>query len=524
MIKKYHTVSPTVLCCSRDTDVLDLSSTPKDVTPENGILSWSDYSNEDILRSLPQYLQHLNKRQQSDVIALLQQYEDICSDVPEECNFITHDIELLPGVHPIRQHYYRVNLDKRNLMKKEVEYLLKHKLAVPSKSPWASPCLLVPKANGKVRLCTDFRKLNSVTVKDSYPLPRIDDILDSVGNSKFLTQIDMLKGYYQIALTEKAKEMSAFITPFGLFQYERLPFGMCNAPATFQRMVNHLVQGLDGVYAYLDDIVVVSETWEEHVDKLRVLFDRLRSLGLTINLAKSTFAKAQVKYLGHVIGSGQILPKSTNIQTILDYPKPKNRKEVMRFIGMTSYYRRFCKNFSAVAHPLINLTSPKNRFVWDESCDHSFQQIKDILCSKPVLTTPDLSKPFILQVDASDHGIGAVLLQEKSDTDVLHPVSYYSCRLKKHQKSLSTVEKELLAIVQTLQKFEVYFSSHNPITVYTDHNPLVFLNRARNTNQKILRWSLFLQNFNSTVKHIKGDSNYIADALSRITLPENPSS
>ena len=240
MLKKYHGLPPTALSCSRDITIVESKS--KDVSPmsqESEVLSWSwsDYSNKEILRCLSQYLIHLDEEQRKDIQQLLQQYEDVCSDEPSECNSISHDIELLPGVRPIRQNYYRVNPEKRKVMKDEVEYLLKHKLAVPSRSPWASPCLLVPKPNGKVRLCTDYRQLNSVTVKDSFPLPRIDDILDAIGSSKFLTQIDMLKGYYQIPLSDNAKQMSAFITPFGLFQYERLPFGMCNAPATFQRMV-----------------------------------------------------------------------------------------------------------------------------------------------------------------------------------------------------------------------------------------------------------------------------------------------
>ena len=522
MLKKYHGLPPTALSCSRDTTIVEPN--PKDVSPvsqESEVLSWSDFSNKEILDYLSQYLRHLSEEQRMDIQRLLQEYEDICSDDPSECNSIHHDIELLPGVRPIRQNYYRVNPEKRKVMKDEVEYLLRHKLAVPSKSPWASPCLLVPKPNGKVRLCTDFRKLNSVTVKDSFPLPRIDDILDAIGSSKFLTQIDMLKGYYQIPLSDNAKQMSAFITPFGLFQYERLPFGMCNAPATFQRMVNHLIHDLEGVYGYLDDIVVVSDTWSDHVAKLRKLFDRFRRFNLTINLAKSNFAQAQVKYLGHVIGSGEILPKDTNIRSILEYPKPTCRKEVMRFLGMTSYYRRFCQNFSIVAHPLINLTSPKNKFQWNEACENSFRQIKNLLCSKPVLSTPNPSKPFILQVDACDYGVGAVLLQENLETKSLHPVSYFSSRLKKHQRSLSTVEKELLAIVQALQKFEVYFSTNNHVIIYSDHNPLTFLNRARNSNQKILRWALYLQNFNITIMHIPGKENRIADALSRAHIPED---
>ena len=432
LLKKYNAPSHTVLSCSRDTNVNNSkckdNTNFQDLNEENEIPSWNNCTNQTILASLPQYLQQLDESQQKDLMDLLHLYEDICSDVPQECKCIAHVVELVPGTRPIRQQFYRLSEEKRKLMKQEVEYLLKNGLAKPSKSPWASPCVLVPKPGNKVRLCTDYRKLNSVTIKDSFPLPRITDILDSIGNAAFLTQIDMLKGYYQIPLTDTAKIMSAFITPFGLFQYERLPFGMSNAPATFQRMVNHLTQDLDGVYAYLDDIVVIASTWQEHMIRLRALFSKLREMGLTINLSKSTFAKAQVRYLGHVIGSGEIIPKSANLKAIMDFPTPSTRKEVMRFLGMSSYYRRFCKNFSSVAHPLTNLTSPKTKFIWDKSCENSFQQIKNMLCSKPVLSAPDPSKPFILQVDACDYGVGAVLLQEKPETGLLHPVCYKSRR------------------------------------------------------------------------------------------------
>ena len=313
-------------------------------------------------------------------------------------------------------------------MKEEVAYLVKNGLAIQSTSPWGSPCLLVP--HGKVRLCTDYRKVNLVTVKDSYPLPRIDDILDAIGNAKYLTQIDMLRGYYQILLTDRAKLISAFITPFGLFQYERLPFGLSNAPATFQRVVNGVIQDLDGTYAYIDDIVLVSDTWEEHLDRLQALFARLKEAGLTVNLAKSTFCKAKVRYLGHIIGCGEIIPKTENIAAITEFPVPTNRKSLLRFLGMTSYYRKFCKNFSIVATPLIELTSPKKKFTWSDSCQKAFEQLKDVLCSSPVLAAPDLSRPFIIQVDACDTGIGAVLMQENPDTQMLHPVCYYSYKLK----------------------------------------------------------------------------------------------
>ena len=241
MLKKYNAPSPTVLSCSRDTNVHDSkckeNTNFQDLKEENEIPSWNNCTNQKNLASLPQYLQHLDGSQQKDLMDLLHLYEDICSDVPQECKCIASDVELVPGTRPIRQQFYRLREKKRKMMKHEVEYLLKNGLAKPSKSPCASPCVLVPKPGNKVRLCTDYRKLNSVTIKDGFPLPHID-ILDSIGNAAYFTQIDMLKGYYQIPLTDTAKIMSAFITPFRLFQYECLPSGMSNAPATFKRIWN----------------------------------------------------------------------------------------------------------------------------------------------------------------------------------------------------------------------------------------------------------------------------------------------
>ena len=404
-------------------------------------------------------------------------------------------------------------------MKEEVDYLLEHGIATPSKSPWASPCLLVPKEDGSTRFCTDYRKVNNVTVKDSYPLPLIDDLIDSVGQARFVTKIDLLKGYYQVALTDRAKLISAFITPFGLFQYEVMPFGLTNAPSTFQRLINYTIQGLEGVYCYLDDILVTSQSWEEHFMRLEELFKRLKKASLTINLKKSTFSKATVTYLGHIVGNGIIRPKAANIEAVLKYPVPTTRKSLQRFLGLASYYRRFCKNFSSVASPLTSLTSSKVNFSWNDDCQASFDQLKLLLCNDPILMSPDFNKTFILQVDACDSGAGGVLLQESSD-GVLHPVSYTSSKFKKHQRSYSTIEKETLSLVLSLQKFECYLQGTREILVYTDHNPLTFIEKMKTHNQRLLRWALFLQKFNLKVCHIKGKDNVIADALSRVhTIP-----
>ena len=470
--------------------------------------------NSKIMANLEIYLKSLSPSQTKDICTLLHKYSEVFGDHPQRSTLISHDVQLLPGTSPIRQAPYRLNPQKRHQMQKEVGYLLDQGLAVPSKSPWASPCLLVPKEDGQQRFCTDYRRVNAVTVPDAYPLPRVDDLIDEVGQARYITKLDLLKGYYQIPLTEDAQQISAFITPFGLFQYLVAPFGMRNCPATFQRAMNTLVQGLEGVSVYIDDVLLFSDSWEQHTRQLAELLRRLREARLTVKLAKSRFGVATVLYLGHEVGHGCVRPKSANVAAVLDFPVPTTKRELRRFLGMAGFYRKFCPNFAEVTAPLTNLTRGTTKYLWDPACQEAFTQLKNLLAQGPVLQAPDFTKPFALQTDASDIASGAVLLQERNGT--LHPVAYHSAKFNSHQKNYSTIEKELLAIIQAVQRFECYLTpSHHGLHVYTDHNPLTFLHRNRFSNQRLLRWSLLLQPYDLTLHHIKGSQNCIADALSR---------
>ena len=473
--------------------------------------------NSIILEDFNSHFASLSESQKFDLYSLFEKFPSVTADSPGFCHTHIHDVQLLdPNIKPIKQLSYRLNPQKKEVMKKEVDYLLQQNLIEPSYSPWASPSLLVPKPDGSFRLCTDYRKLNSITVPDAYPLPRIEDLLDEIGQAKFVSTIDLQKGYYQIGLTERAKTLSAFTTPFGLFQYKVMPFGMTNAPSTFQRAISHTISSLEGVMSYIDDIVVFSDTWEQHRDQLERLWECLSLAGFSVNLAKSSFGRGTVTYLGHVVGQGMTRPKEANIEAVLTYPTPTSRKSLMRFLGMCGYYRRFCPNFADVSSPLTDLTSPKKKFEWTSVCSLAFNRLKELLSSHPVLRTPDPSLPYHLQIDASDQGVGAVLLQEDSTSGVLHPVSYHSAKLKKHQKGYSTIEKECLAIVSAVKKFECYLPQNSAtIHVYTDHNPLSFIHKMKNNNNRILRWALSLQEYRLQVQHIKGVENRIADTLSR---------
>lgn len=435
--------------------------------------------------------------------------------MPTKTHIIQHDIEV-SNPRPIKVHPYRANQMKRELMKGEVQYLLQNGLAKPSTSAWSSPCIVEAKSDGSPRFITDFRKVNSVTVRDSYPLPRLEDCVDNLGNAKFVSKLDLLKGYWQVPLTDRASNIAAFVTPDHFLQYTVMAFGMCNAPATFQRLINTVIAGVSNCNAYLDDLIIYTDSWDEHLRVLTQVFGRLAQANLTLNLSKCEFGKATVTYLGRQVGQGQVRPIEAKVAAITACSVPTTRKALRSFLGMAGYYRSFCRNFSTVVQPLTQLLSPKVDFVWTPECQAAFDSAKALLCHAPVLAAPDLTKPFKLEVDASAVGAGAVLLQEDAE-GVDHPVCYFSRKFNKHQLNYSTIEKETLALLLALQHFEVYVGSSSlPVVTYTDHNPLVFLSRMYNHNQRLMRWALIVQDYNLEIHHKKGSENVLADALSRL--------
>ncbi|XP_042858103.1 uncharacterized protein LOC122244300 [Penaeus japonicus] len=320
-------------------------------------------SNSVILDNLEHKLVHLAANEAASISSLLQDYRDLFGDTPRLCTLLEHDIETA-GAQPIRQAPYRISGEKKTFLRSEIQRLQDQGLIRPSLSPWASPVVLESKAGGSFRLCIYCRKVNSVTKPDFYPLPRMDDIIDDLGKARYLSKLDLLQGYYQVPLSERTKPISAFVTPTGLYEFTVLPFGMRNAPATFQRLMNYLTADLEGVRCYLDDLVDWSSSWEDHLRRLRALFSTLAEANLTVNLKKSEFGHAHVVFLGHVVGQGQLAPVSAKIEAVHQYPTPFTRKSLMRFIGLAGYYRRFCRNFAQVSAPLTDLLSTKKVFKW----------------------------------------------------------------------------------------------------------------------------------------------------------------
>ena len=278
-------------------------------------------------------------------------------------------------------------------------------------------------------------------------MARIDDLIDRLGKAKYITTLDLAKGYWQVPVTMEASPKTAFSTPFGLYQFNVMPFGLRGAPATFQRLMDEVTAGLEFTAAYLDDLIIYSTTWEEHVDHLRQIFTQLHEAILTVKPKKCQLGTNQCTYLGHIVGNGRVQPKQSKIEAVASFPKPCTKKQVRVFLGLTGYYRRFIADYASIAAPLSDLTkkSLPNEVCWNEACEKSFKCLKELLCKSPILHNPDFGKPFVLQTDASNHGVGAVLSQRDGNGED-YPIAYFSRKFLPREERYSTVEQECLAI------------------------------------------------------------------------------
>ncbi|GFT03324.1 retrovirus-related Pol polyprotein from transposon 17.6 [Trichonephila clavipes] len=338
-------------------------------------------------------------------------------------------------------------------------------------SPYAAPVVLVPKSNGTVRLCIDYRKLNAITIPDKYPLPLMDVLLHDAKSTAFMSTLDLKSGYHQVEVNPVDQDKTAFVCPFGTFRYKRMPFGLRNAPATFQRLMDQFRNGLPNVniLVYLDDIVVLSETFEQHIEDLKMVFDRLKKLKLCANREKCKFVCSRVKYLGFWITPKGIEVDQDKTAEIQNIPSPRNLKPLQSFLQTCSWYRKFIPNFSDIARPLSNLSKKSTAWKWIEIDQQAFQTLKQCLITPPILRQVDPKKPFIIRTDASSYALGAVLLQGESPTDE-QPVEYASRLLSSAEKNYSTTEREALAVVWALNKFRGYIEGAE-ITVASDHQP-----------------------------------------------------
>lgn len=419
---------------------------------------------------------------------------------------------------PIKQRHYPISPTLQKQVNLELDEMLKAGIVEPSMSPWSSPIVLIKKKDGRYRFCVDYRRLNQVSLPDAYPLPFVNGILDKLRDGKYLTTLDIRSAYWQIPMAETSKMYTAFTVPNrGLFQFRRMPYGLHNSPATWQRLMDRVFGDLEAyVFIYLDDIIICTPTFEQHLEVLEEVLDRLIKAGLTLNRDKCIFCKPELRYLGYIVNSQGLMVDPEKVNAILQIPTPRNTTEVRRIVGLASWYRRFVPNFSTLIAPMTALLRKNKPFSWDEACAKALEAVKKHLVSAPILTCPNFDLPFTIHTDASDYGLGAVLTQVHPEGEKV--ICYLSRSLTKNERKYSVTEKELLAVLFAIEKLRPYIEG-TKFTVITDHFALKWLHNLKDPCGRLARLALRLQQYDFDVVHRQGKDHIVPDVLSRV-VPE----
>ena len=422
---------------------------------------------------------------------------------------------------PVKQRWTPWPRAKMEAADELVQQMLDDDVIEPSDSPWASPAVLVTKKDGTIRFCVDYRKVNFFTKKDSYPLPRIDDTLNTLGGAEYFCTMDLASGYWQVRMKKEDRPITAFATRKGLFQFKVMPFGLTNAPATFHRLMDTVLKGLQWqrCLVYLDDIIVFGKDFGETLANLRMVMERLKAAGLKLKASKCQWFKRSVKYLGHVVSARGIECDPDKIQAVKDWPVPSSVTQVRQFLGFAAYYRNFISHFSETAQPLTNLTKKSVRFYWDEKCQHAFETLKQLLVTASVLAYPTDEGDYVLDTDASNYAMGAVLSQVQNGEERV--IAYASQTLSHTQQNHCTTKKELLAVVTFVEHFRYYLYGR-PFTIRSDHASLRWLRNFKTADGMLARWLTKLERYNYTFVHRKGSQHTNADAQSRIPTRKCP--
>ena len=457
----------------------------------------------------------LNQEQQRQLLELVKEFREIFTDRPGTSVTSEHSISLTSS-DPVKQRPYSVPFVLKDKVKDEINTMLDLGVIEHSDAAYASPVVLVKKKDGNIRFCVDYRRLNQITLFDTEPMPNTEEVFARIHDKRFFSKLDLSKGYWQIPIKTECRDATTFVCSEGSFRYLKMPFGLVNAPATLNRLMRRLLNGISGADCYMDDVLGSSVRWSDHMTVLRQVFSRMRQEGLTLRPSKCLLGFGSLDFVGHVVGEGHLSPHPDTVEKIKTAKVPETKKQVRSFLGLIGFYRRYIPNFSSVAAPLSDLTKKgkPNKVEWDLAQDRAFHTLKDILSKAPVLRLPDFSKLFMLQTDASDNGIGAVLYQQFEDGKF--PISYISRKLLPREKAYAVIEKECLALVWAVKKFQSYLYGVE-FVVETDHQPLVYINRTKHDNSRIMRWALSLQPYRFTIRSIKGQDNVGADFLSRST-------
>lgn len=467
---------------------------------------------------------HLNTEEKSYLFKLLKKFSDIFHQEGQKLTFtnkVKHIIRTTDEI-PVHSKTYRYPFIHKEEVQNQINKMLDEGIIQQSQSPWSSPIWVVPKkldASGKQkwRICVDYRGCNQKTIDDRYPLPNINDILDRLGRCTYFTTIDLSSGFHQIEMDPNSIEKTAFSVENGHYEYLRMPFGLKNAPATFQRVMDSILRELQGkiCLVYMDDIIIFSPSLEEHIKHLQQVFEKLRESRLKIQLDKSEFLRTEVEFLGHMITKDGIKPNPKKIIAIQKFPIPRTAKEIKSFLGLLGYYRRFIKGFAKLTKPFTKCLKKGATIVHNSEFLEAFEMCKNVLCNDPVLQYPDFEKQFILTTDASNIAVGAVLSQGQIGSDL--PIAYASRTLNPAETNYSTIEKELLSIVWATKYFRPYLFGRK-FVIITDHKPLQYLFNVKEPSSRLLRWRLKLEEFDYEIKYKKGKQNLNADALSRVEI------
>ncbi len=429
---------------------------------------------------------------------------------------VQHDI-VTGDSPPLRQPPRRVMPALQDEFEKELERMQAAGVIEPGQSAWASPVVLVRKKDGSLRFCVDYRRLNAVTRFDAYPLPRIDDTLEALGGTKFFSTLDLISGYWQVGLSEDAKRKAAFTTRNGLFLWNVMPFGLCNAPSTFERLMETVLRGLQWqqCLVYLDDVIVFAKTEEDMLSRLDTVFGRLLGAGLKLKPRKCALFSTKTEYLGHVVSESGIKVNPDKVRAVKEWPVPESKREVRSFLGTASYYRRFVPGFATVAAPLHHVASPKADWQWTDECQRAFEELKDALSTAPVLAFPVKEAPYILDTDASLTGTGAVLSQVVNGREMV--LGYASESLSHEERNYCVTRRELLAVIKALRHFRPYLYGRD-FLIRTDHSSLRWLVSFKEPQDQMARWLHEISQYQGryTIEHRPGDKHGNADGLSRI--------
>ena len=475
-------------------------------------------------------LNHMNEEEKAGITKLVSKYPDIFHLEDSQLTFtnqVKHKIRTTDDI-PVYARNYRFPEIYRKEVDRQVQEMLDQGIVTHSESPWNAPIWIVPKkadASGKpkFRIVIDYRKLNEKTIEDKYPLPQISDLLDKLGRCRYFSIIDLKSGFHQIEMDPESREKTAFSTPNYHLEFNRMPFGLKNSPATFQRLMDNILRGIANEYCcvYLDDVIIFSTSLSEHLLRLEEVFKRLRKANLKIQLDKTEFLKHEIAYLGHTITPQGVKPNPDKIDAILKYPIPKTTKEIKAFLGLLGYYRRFIKDFAKVTKPFTRCLKKGSKIEpTDPEYVECFESCKKLLTNDPILQYPDFDKPFHLTTDASNVAIGAVLSQPSKNGDL--PVAYASRTLNDSERRRSTIERELLAIVWGVEHFRPYLYGRK-FKIFSDHRPLQWLSSIKEPSSKLFKWKTKLSAYDFEIEYKKGALNTNADALSRIELLNNNS-